>query len=203
MKSLDIILSSIIFTFSLIYCNYLKFSVLHSIILSLIAAYIPSYLDSDYTTDGRVWPAFQRFKFWDHFANYFKGQVITETPLDSKQLYIFCNFPHGACSLNHGLTMTDCCGMLSKIYTGERRDLAASIVFKIPMYREFLLYLGCVDASAKTANYNLSKHRSLLILIGGEKEQLMTVSKEHKIYISTRKGFVKLALQHGAHLVPM
>lgn len=39
--------------------------------------------------------------------------------------------------------------------------------------------------------------------IGGEKEQLMTKPNEQKIYIKHRKGFIKLALQFGAHLVPM
>jgi hypothetical protein len=32
--------------------------------------------------------------------------------------------------------MTDACGMLSKIYTGERRDLVASILFVFPLLRE-------------------------------------------------------------------
>jgi Diacylglycerol acyltransferase len=68
---------------------------------------------------------------------------------------------------------------------------------------QLLLYLGCVDASASTAHYNLKKNRSLFIYIGGEKEQLLTVPNEHKIVLSSRKGFVKLALKYGAHLVPM
>ena len=68
---------------------------------------------------------------------------------------------------------------------------------------QLLLWLGCVDAGASTANYNLKKGRSLLIFIGGEKEQLMSENGKHKIYLKNRKGFVKLALQHGAHLLPM
>eukprot|EP00602_Paraphysomonas_sp_CaronLab_P004684 CAMPEP_0185018216 /NCGR_PEP_ID=MMETSP1103-20130426/1012_1 /TAXON_ID=36769 /ORGANISM="Paraphysomonas bandaiensis, Strain Caron Lab Isolate" /LENGTH=202 /DNA_ID=CAMNT_0027547947 /DNA_START=142 /DNA_END=750 /DNA_ORIENTATION=- len=99
--------------------------------------------------------------------------------------------------------MTDSCGMLSHIYKGERRDLIASVLFMFPVLREILLFLGCVDADSKTAKYNLSKGRSLLIYIGGEKEQLMTTPGEQKIYVKNRKGFIKLALQYGAHLVPM
>jgi hypothetical protein len=38
---------------------------------------------------------------------------------------------------------------------------------------------------------------------GGEKEQLMTKPNQHKIFLRTRKGFVKLALQYGTDLVPM
>ncbi len=62
---------------------------------------------------------------------------------------------------------------------------------------------GCVDASSSTAEYNMKKGYSLLIFVGGEKEQLMTKPNEHKIYLKSRKGFVKLALKHGADLVPM
>ncbi len=60
-----------------------------------------------------------------------------------------------------------------------------------------------MDASAATAKYNLGKGRSVLIYVGGEKEQLMSKPHEHKIYLKSRKGFIKLALLHGAHLVPM
>lgn len=31
----------------------------------------------------------------------------------------------------------------------------------------------------------------------------MTAYGEQKIYVNSRKGFVKLALQYGAHLIPM
>lgn len=63
--------------------------------------------------------------------------------------------------------------------------------------------LGCVDASSATCHYNLKRKRSILIFIGGEKEQLMTEPGSHKIYLLNRKGFVKLALQYGCDLVPM
>ncbi len=145
----------------------------------------------------------QRLGIWKWLSRYFTASIVTETPLDSSKQFIFCMFPHGAYSWNHFLTMTDCCGFLSEIYKGPRRDLIASILFYIPGLRELCLFLGCVDASPSTAKYNISKGRSIFIYIGGEKEQLMTEPSKHKIYLSSRKGFVKLALQHGTPLVPM
>lgn len=68
---------------------------------------------------------------------------------------------------------------------------------------QLLLWLGCVDASSSTAHFNMVKGNSLLIYVGGEKEQLMSESGKHSIYVLHRKGFVKLALQYGADLVPM
>lgn len=66
-----------------------------------------------------------------------------------------------------------------------------------------LLWLGCVDAGSKTAHHNLKKGRSILIFIGGEREQLLTTPGEHTIFLSNRKGFIKLALEYGTPLVPM
>ena len=50
------------------------------------------------------------------------------------------------------------------------------------------MFLGCNDASSQTAHYNLKRDTSLLIIIGGEKEQLMTKPNEHKIFLRNRKG---------------
>ncbi len=36
-------------------------------------------------------------------------------------------------------------------HKGGRRHLAASVALKIPVYREYLLWLGCVDASRPIA----------------------------------------------------
>ena len=104
---------------------------------------------------------------------------------------------------NHLLTMTNGCGMFDQVHNGDRRDLCASILFFMPVFREMLLWLGCVDAGSKTAHHNLKRGRSILIFVGGEKEQLMTTPGEHKIYLHSRKGFVKLALEYGTPLVPM
>mmetsp|Transcript_31905 Transcript_31905/g.45928 ORF Transcript_31905/g.45928 Transcript_31905/m.45928 type:complete len:322 (-) Transcript_31905:119-1084(-) len=175
-------------------------------LISMVALYLLTCLDcirlSKY--DGFVWKSFQQLRFWKLIVRkYFDGNVVLEEPLVHEQLYIFCSFPHGAATAGHLLTMTNSCEMLSTHYTGERRDLAASILFYIPFMRELVLLLGCVDASSATAKYNLKKNRSILIYVGGEREQLMTEKGTHKIFVKNRKGFVKLALQYGAHIVPM
>lgn len=174
-------------------------------LIASVVAYLPTYPITLYLCkrDGFVWPWFQRLSIWHGLREYFSATIQLEEELDHKQGYIFCCFPHGACSVNHILTMTDCCGMLSKVHPAPRRDLAASILFYIPLLKELMLFLGCVDARAATAHLNMRKGRSLLIFIGGEKEQLMTQPGSHKIYLKDRKGFVKLAIQYGFHLVPM
>lgn len=176
---------------------------LHAAVIGVVVGYVPFYFSRVEKKDGCVWEWFQRLSIWKVISVYHSSEVNAEVALQQGQQHIFCMFPHGACSINHFLTMTDNCGMLSRIFTGPRRDLVASILFVFPILREMLLFLGCVDAGSKTAKYNLNKGYSLFIYIGGEKEQLMTEVGEHRVYIKSRKGFVKLALISGASLVPM
>jgi len=187
------------------YRSYLNYSTFGSIFLSLGLSYLPTYIESLRwgRKGGMPLIYFQKRWYWKWIKEYFYASVEVETPLNHSQLYIFCCHPHGPTSFNHMLTMTDCCGMLSQHYKGQRRDLGASVLFYIPFFKDFLLFLGCVDAGHSTANYNLSKGNSLFIYIGGEKEQLMSETGKHKIFVKNRKGFIKLALKYGAHVVPM
>ena len=170
----------------------------------LAIGYLLTYVTSPHTKDGELDKGFREHPYWkgvldDLLSEY---SVEAEEPLDEKKQYIIGCFPHGANSVQHLLTMTDCCGALSKVHKGPRRDLAASILFYIPVIRELCLLLGNVDASGATAQYNLTKKRSLLIFVGGEKEQLMTQEGKQRVYLKSRKGFIKLSLQYGCDLVP-
>jgi len=49
----------------------------------------------------------------------------------------------------------------------------------------------------------LSEGFSTLILVGGEQEQVRARPGDHTIYLKRRKGFVRLALEHGCALVPV
>lgn len=161
------------------------------------------FIDNSYKKDGRLSTKFQRLPIWSRICKYFNATINVAEKLDSNQQYIFCQFPHGAMSFGHVLTFTNGAGFLDNVYNGDKRDLAATGLFYIPIFREMCILLGCVDASKRTAVHNLKKGRSLLIFIGGEREQLMTEANDHKIYLKDRKGFVKLALEYDIPLVPM
>jgi hypothetical protein len=175
------------------------------VFLATAIAYIPTYFQTSRwaSRDGYISRRFQCLSMWKLLAAYFPSTMSLESPLDHAQQYLFCAFPHGPISVNHLLTMTDSVGFLSEHYKGERRDLAASVLMLVPVLKDLLLLLGCVDASAHTAHHNMKKGRSILVFVGGEKEQLLSMNGEHKVYLNNRKGFVRLALQYGAHLVPM
>eukprot|EP01138_Halocafeteria_seosinensis_P005551 gb/GECG01005674.1/.p1 GENE.gb/GECG01005674.1/~~gb/GECG01005674.1/.p1 ORF type:complete len:271 (+),score=19.07 gb/GECG01005674.1/:1-813(+) len=80
----------------------------------------------------------------------------------------------------------------------------ASAVFNLPFMRDFYLWFGAVDATREALNLQLNKGNSVALLPGGIKEQLLVCSpKRETIVLNKRKGFIRLALQHGASLVPV
>lgn len=65
--------------------------------------------------------------------------LYNEKPHHLIYLSLFNNYNFGIMHLgtvNHFMTMTDSCQMLSSVHTGDRRDLCASVLFYIPLLRE-------------------------------------------------------------------
>ncbi|KAJ1458507.1 diacylglycerol acyltransferase [Pelagophyceae sp. CCMP2097] len=80
---------------------------------------------------------------------------------------------------------------------------AASVLFKVPLIREYLLWTGHVDAGRATVDKLMRRgNESLCIVVGGEQEALETRNGKELAVVHGRTGFVKLAIQHGYHLVP-
>ena len=77
------------------------------------------------------------------------------------------------------------------------------VMFKILLVRELFLEMGYIDASRATAQAALQAGQSLFVCTGGEEESLWTTPGTDMVVLNKRKGFVRLALQHGAHLVPV
>lgn len=187
------------------------------ILAAFISYYVVfSYMDgTQWKASGKPWPWLATYRplyalIGD--SGYFKPKIVydDEAALASmanrrdKQC-IFGAFPHGVISLHHGILMTDTAGFLTKFpsFVKMRRDLVASVTLAVPGYRELLMWLGCVDADKKTAKRVLREGYHMYVLPGGEAEQLMTQFGKHRVFVRRRKGFVKLAIEHGASLVPV
>eukprot|EP00274_Cyanoptyche_gloeocystis_P002326 CAMPEP_0196664752 /NCGR_PEP_ID=MMETSP1086-20130531/58250_1 /TAXON_ID=77921 /ORGANISM="Cyanoptyche gloeocystis , Strain SAG4.97" /LENGTH=176 /DNA_ID=CAMNT_0042001179 /DNA_START=369 /DNA_END=899 /DNA_ORIENTATION=- len=76
-------------------------------------------------------------------------------------------------------------------------------MFWFPGCREICLWLSAIDASRATAKRILSKGYNMNVYPGGSEEIFLTRRGEHKVLLSKRKGFVRLALEHGCDLVPI
>jgi len=177
-----------------------------SLIVAALVGYLPSYFDgSEYTSEGRSSPWFQTSSFWNWVLGRYKPTILLEEghKPDSSRQAIVAGWPHAILSGSHALTMCDVAGFFSRrIYTHKKRDLSACAVFKIPFAREVLLALGNIDASKSVAAKALRDGYSLGIIPGGEREQMMTEYGRFKIFLTRRKGFVKLAVEHGVDIIP-
>eukprot|EP00455_Lapot_gusevi_P053169 TRINITY_DN823_c0_g1_i4.p1 TRINITY_DN823_c0_g1~~TRINITY_DN823_c0_g1_i4.p1 ORF type:complete len:337 (-),score=96.58 TRINITY_DN823_c0_g1_i4:58-1008(-) len=174
-------------------------------LICFLAFYLPTYVDgSEYHCKSRYWNGLARWSLWKLLFKYFPAKLVLDQPgsIDPKKQYIFASHPHGPMSVHHVMMITNAVGFHDISPGTNRRDLAASITFRIPIFRELLLWLGCVDASRATAVQVLKSGKSMVTLVGGMDEQLLARPGDNMVYVKDRMGFVKLALQYGTPIVP-
>mmetsp|Transcript_36001 Transcript_36001/g.106454 ORF Transcript_36001/g.106454 Transcript_36001/m.106454 type:complete len:362 (-) Transcript_36001:321-1406(-) len=153
------------------------------------------------------WTPIRRFKFWKNLANYFPAKLIAKVNLDAKEKYIFCGHPHGIC----------CASFLINFFveaTGFRENFPGISLFPLlldahfftPVQREIALMSGFRGAS-KDAITSVLNHgapgTSLFLIVGGGPEALHSRPGHYDLVLKCRKGFAKMALLTGAHLVPV
>jgi 2-acylglycerol O-acyltransferase 2 len=79
----------------------------------------------------------------------------------------------------------------------------ASVLFRIPFLRQICHWFGARPATHKNMNKVLGSGHSVGLMAGGIAEIFLANRHTEKIYLKKRKGFIKLALEHGAALVPV
>jgi len=78
--------------------------------------------------------------------------------------------------------------------------------FAIPFRREYYELLGIVDVSKESIEYLLKDAEpgmAVVIVPGGAAEALHARPGTFNLVLNNRKGFIRLALKHGADLVPV
>jgi 1-acyl-sn-glycerol-3-phosphate acyltransferase len=168
-----------------------------------VVVYLVSFLDGAETRTGRPWHAFRLHGCWRLSWRYLQLRLVRTTPLVGKApQFVFGFHPHGLLILSRIATYG---GAWEALFPGvETRALGASAMFRIPLVREICLALGAVDAGLRSARAVLSAGLSAIVYPGGIQEMLRTDgAKPDELYLYRRKGFIRLALQSGASLVPV
>jgi 1-acyl-sn-glycerol-3-phosphate acyltransferase len=127
-------------------------------------------------------------------------------PTETGETYVFACHPHGIhCFSLIELTNphSDFSRMFPNVTGIKLTGLAATVIFKLPVVRELFLYMGYIDASRSVASRALFVGQSIAVCVGGEEESMLTTPKKDIYVLQNRKGFVRLALSHGASLVPV
>ncbi|KAG8537891.1 hypothetical protein GDO81_023615, partial [Engystomops pustulosus] len=144
---------------------------------------------------------------WKYFANYFPIRLVRTAPLDPRHNYIFGFHPHGVLVVGaFGNFCTEGTGF-SCLFPGLTPHLLMlSAWFRVPFFREYIMSGCLVSSDKKSASHLLSTKsagQALVIAVGGPPEALDAKPGQLTLQIMKRTGFIKLALTHGAHLVPV
>jgi 2-acylglycerol O-acyltransferase 2 len=130
---------------------------------------------------------------------------ITRATEDSGRPIIFNCHPHGVMSAGPFNTFVyDTKKSAQRLFPKMVwRVMTINATFYTPIWREFMMSLGFIDASRKSSGKALDKGYSLVLVPGGAAEALLGSHYEPELILNKRKGFCKLALQHNvAALVP-
>lgn len=144
---------------------------------------------------------------WKYFAKYFPIKLVKTAELPTDQNYIIGCHPHGILGIS---TFSNLCTEgtdWSKTFPGVLPRLCTlSSQFLFPIRRELVLACGAISSSAESIEYvlkNEEKGRAVGIILGGAEEALDSHPDNYDLKLSSRKGFVKIALRTGAYLIPM
>lgn len=121
------------------------------------------------------------------------------------------------CSLGAGANFATNHSKWSKLFPQIRpKCTTLGFTMLMPIQREILLNCGFSSASANSltallqqsndpnhdSNNDGYRSNGVALIVGGAREAFYTHPKSYKCYVKRRKGFVKIALQNGASLVP-
>ncbi|XP_012869659.1 PREDICTED: 2-acylglycerol O-acyltransferase 2 [Dipodomys ordii] len=166
------------------------------------------YLDWDKPRQGGRRSNFVRnWRIWHHMKNYFPVLLVKTADLDPSRNYVAAFHPHGVLVAGAFLSLgTDSTGF-SSIFPGIRPFLMIlNFWFHAPFSRDYLMSFGLVSSDKSSGTYILKKKGGgnlLAIVIGGAREALDARPGAFKLVLKNRMGFVRLALENGAALVPI
>ena len=167
---------------------------------------------------GRRSKWFRTLPLWRTLARYFPAtlhvsprytQALTTVDKGAHPLFLFGLHPHGIISVSHivnllldstgGVGQGDGVGRLGVDY----RCATVNANMILPGWREFALGLGFISADKSAVAAALARGTSVMLVVGGAAESLLSTPGSTDLVLLSRQGFVRLALQAGAALVPV
>ncbi len=176
------------------YVIYAYQSFIGCIILGLL-------LSTPYWATGH-WKAFGDSAVFNAWRHYFQFKVYKEEPMTQATNILFASFPHGLFPIAFPMMS----GIAHRVFPEFKNVMPivaiASNMFKVPIISPLLTWLGCVSASVDDIRQTL--RRNVCFLMPDGIAGIFVSSRfEERIYLESRKGFVKMAIQEGAQLVPV
>ncbi|NWS48823.1 MOGT2 acyltransferase, partial [Probosciger aterrimus] len=128
-------------------------------------------------------------------------QLVKTVELDPRQNYLMGFHPHGVLAAGAFLNFCTEASGFSTLFPGITPHLMMlSMWFRIPFFRDYLMSGGLVSSDKESASYVLKNPEGgnvLAIIIGGAQEALEARPGSCTLLLKNRKGFVRLAIEHG------
>lgn len=149
------------------------------------------------------WEAFMYswiFTYWrDYFGVTYDNSLLL-SGLDMNKKYIFFEFPHGIFPMGQFLSAS----LIKEVFPNQMIcGTGADIVFKIPVMRHLMSWLGTHPASRRNITKILNKWKRAAIIPGGIAEMYLVNRKTEAIYLKLRRNTIKAAIEEGANIVPI
>ncbi|XP_074909819.1 diacylglycerol O-acyltransferase 2-like [Buteo buteo] len=155
---------------------------------------------------GRRLPCLRQWPVWRHFRDYFPVKLVKTHDLSPSHNYIIGSHPHGILCVGAFCNFVTGSTGFGEMFPGIRPSLTTLAGnFRLPVFREYLMSGGLCPVTRRAIGYLLSKNgtgNAVAIVIGGAAESLSCRPGVTTLILKNRKGFVRMALQHGAYLVP-
>ncbi|XP_069920577.1 2-acylglycerol O-acyltransferase 3 [Oryctolagus cuniculus] len=152
-----------------------------------------------------VWP--RTWAIWKHQRDYFPIKLVKTAELPPSQNYVQGSHSHGVMITGAFSNFHTESNDFSRLFPGLQPWTAMmAIFFYVPLFREYIMAGGLRPASRHSLDFVLSqpqRGQAVVIVPGGAQEALYTAQRRHRLELLNRKGFVRLALRHGASLVPV
>lgn len=121
--------------------------------------------------------------------------------VDRKQQYFVACHPHGCVIFQRTFWRTP---SLEDLFDRPWRMIGASALFRIPLVRELTLFFGAVDASRSNCERLLRAGSNIVLWPGGlDEANTSDDATSSQVTLRTRSGFVRLAVKHGAAVLPV
>ncbi|GIX67579.1 2-acylglycerol O-acyltransferase 1 [Caerostris extrusa] len=186
-------------------CLYLLFSKFFFIPLLYFTWFV--YDHKTCCQGGRRSEWVRNWKLWKYFADYFPVTLVKTADFDPKKNYILGYHPHGI--MCYGAFA--CFGTEARKFGDHFPGITPHILtlegqFWFPVHREHIMSSGACAATRESIEWLLTKKgkgNALILVVGGAAEALDAHPGDVNLTLKRRKGFVRLALKHGASLVPV
>ncbi|KAI0050984.1 DAGAT-domain-containing protein [Auriscalpium vulgare] len=165
-----------------------------------------NYIDQAPEHGGRMSHRFRKMAWWKYFAEYYPASFKKECDLPPDRPYVFGYHPHGIIGMGAIATFATEGTGFSDAFPGIKPHLLTlASNFHMPIYREILLFLGVCSVSKRSCSNILKSGpgQAITIVVGGAAESLSARPGTADLTLRKRLGFIKIAIQHGADLVPV